>query len=265
MTVLHVPYHLDEHHADLNIPLPDDADIQQVTVELPAGEVWTRLVHLYDHIADTVASQARTGATAVVVSGDCTVSIGTATGLQRAGLDPAIVWIDAHGDVQTLETTESGYLGGMALRFLLGYRPDLIAEPLGLRPPVPERVLLLDARDLDPAEVDYLKTAPLRHRTLAELSPDDLPDGPLLLNLDLDTLDPAVLPGLRYPAADGPGEPDLLRAVRTIIDSGRVAALNLACTWHPGSSPKPTRERLVESVLEAISGPRVSAEFLERS
>jgi arginase len=265
MTVLHVPYHLDEHHADLNIPLPADADVQEVTVKLPAGEVWTRLVHLYDRVADTVASQVRTGATAVVVSGDCTMSIGMATGLQRAGLDPAIVWIDAHGDVHTLETTESGYLGGMALRFLLGYRPDLIAEPLGLRPSAPERVLLLDARDLDSAEVDYLKAAPLGHRTLVELSPDDLPDGPLLLNLDLDTLDPAVLSGLRYPAAHGPGESDLLRAVRTIVDSGRVAAVNLACTWHAGSPPNRTRERLIASVLKAISDPRDSAEFLEGS
>lgn len=253
MTVLHVPYHLDEHHPDLNIPLPTGADVQEVTLDLPAGEVWTRLVSLYDHVADKVASQARTGSTAVVVSGDCTVSIGMATGLQRAGLDPAIVWIDAHGDVQSLETTESGYLGGMALRFLLGYRPDHIASPLGLRPPAPERVLLLDARDLDPAEVDYLKTAPLRHRTLAELTPDDLPAGPILLNLDLDTLDPAVLPGLRYPATDGPDEPALLGAVRTILDTGRVAALNLACTWHRGTPPNDTRERLVDSILKAIS------------
>ncbi|MQM26586.1 hypothetical protein GFD30_13525 [Glycomyces sp. NEAU-7082] len=168
-------------------------------------------------------------------------------------MDPAIVWIDAHGDVQTLETTESGYLGGMALRLLLGYRADLIAEPLGLRPPAPERALLLDARDLDAAEVDYLATAPLRHRTLAELSPGDLPEGPFLLNLDLDTLDPAVLPGLRYPAANGPGESDLLGAVRIIMESGRVAAVNLACTWHDGGPPIAVRERLIASILEATS------------
>jgi arginase len=53
-------------------------------------------------------------------------------------VDAGIVWIDAHGDVQTLETTASGYLGGLPLRLLVGYRPELIADRLGLRP-VPER------------------------------------------------------------------------------------------------------------------------------
>jgi arginase family enzyme len=78
----------------------------------------------------------------VVVSGDCTTALGTVAGLQRPGADPGIVWFDAHGDVQTLETTASGYLGGLPLRLLAGYRPELIAAPLGLRP-VPERQILL--------------------------------------------------------------------------------------------------------------------------
>ena len=73
----------------------------------------------------------------MVLSGDCTTWLGTVAGLQRAGLDPGIAWFDAHGDVQTLETTTSGYLGGLPLRQLTGYRPGLIADGLGLRP-VPE-------------------------------------------------------------------------------------------------------------------------------
>ena len=71
-------------------------------------------------------------------------------GLQRAGLDPAVVWFDGHGDVQSLETTTSGYLGGLPLRILVGYRPELIADALGLRPVPEERAVLVDARDLDP-------------------------------------------------------------------------------------------------------------------
>jgi arginase len=63
----------------------------------------------------------------VVVSGDCTTALGTVAGLQRAGIDPGIVWFDAHGDVQTVETTASGHPGGLPLRLLTGYRPELIA------------------------------------------------------------------------------------------------------------------------------------------
>ncbi|MFI6918776.1 arginase family protein [Nonomuraea spiralis] len=250
MSVLYVPYHLDEHQPDLNVPLPGGVPVAEFAVELPGPDVWSRLGQLYDAVAATVERTVRAGTLPVVVSGDCTVSIGMTAGLQRAGLDPSIVWIDAHGDLQTLETTPSGYLGGMALRFLLGYRPDHVADRLALRPPAEERVLLVDARDLDPPEADYLASSGVSRSGLDALTPETLPPGPILLNLDLDVLDPSCLPGLRYPAADGPGVAALLRAARVVLDSGRLAALNLACTWHPGrADPDGTREHLVTTIL----------------
>jgi arginase len=133
MSIISVPYHLDEHLADLNRSLPSNLDAAEVTARLPDADVWSRLGALYEAVADAVERATRSDSVPVVVSGDCTVSIGMTAGLQRAGLDPAIVWVDAHGDLQTLETTPSGYLGGMALRVLLGYRPDLVAELVQLR------------------------------------------------------------------------------------------------------------------------------------
>jgi arginase len=251
VSIIYVPYHLDERLPDLGVALPDATE---VAVDLPDADVWSRLARLYDAVADAVARAVRAGPAAagpaVVVSGDCTASIGMATGLQRAGLDPAVVWFDAHGDVQTLETTTSGYLGGMALRLLVGYRPELVAERLGLRPPPEERVVLVDARDLDPPEAEYLASARIRRLTLDELTAQTLPAGPLLVNLDLDVIDPAHLPGLRYPAAGGPDTPAFLRAVRTVLDSGRVAAVNVACTWHPAhDDPAGIRDHLVSTLL----------------
>jgi arginase len=256
MAIIHVPYHLDEHLPDLRIPLPDDTAIHEVTAELPAGDVWPRLVALYDRVADAVAANARSGVATNVLSGDCTVSIGVAAGLQRAGIDPAVVWIDAHGDLQTVETTESGYVGGMALRFLLGYRAELITEPLGLHLITQERTVLVDARDLDRAEAEFLATASVRRLGHADLSAADLPEGPLLVNLDLDTLDAALLPGLRYPAAGGPDAAALLRTVQTIADTGRVAALNIACTWSSGGEdPEGLRGHVVSTALSSLTDP----------
>ncbi len=149
-----------------------------VTAALPAGDVWERLAVLYAQVARSVAEVAGSSRP-VVYSGDCTTALGTVTGLQQAGIDPAIVWFDAHGDVQTLETTASGYPGGLPLRLLLGYRPGLISARLGLRP-VPEwRVVLAGARDLDPPEITYLATAQIRQSRVADLDPAHLPDGPL--------------------------------------------------------------------------------------
>jgi arginase family enzyme len=51
-----------------------------------------------------------------VISGDCTTALGTVAGLQHAGMDQRLVWFDPHRDVQALETTASGYLGGLPLR-----------------------------------------------------------------------------------------------------------------------------------------------------
>jgi arginase len=253
--IIYVPYHLDEHLPDLDAPLPPGAAIDELAADLPEADVWSRLAALYDVVAGAVERTVRGGTVPAVVSGDCTVSIGMAAGLQRAGIDPSIVWFDAHGDVQTLETTSSGYLGGMALRFLVGYRPELLAQRIGLRPPPEARVLLVDARDLDPAEVHYLESVPMRRLAIDELSADSLPAGPLLLNLDLDIVDPTQLPGLRYPAADGPDISAVLQSARTVFDTGRVAALNVACTWQPGhADPDRVREHLVAAALAGLRG-----------
>jgi arginase len=248
VSLIYVPYHLDEHLAGLDVPLPGGWEVTELTAELPDADVWTRLAALYEAVAGVVEVQV--DSVPAVVSGDCTVSIGMAAGLQRAGIDPSIVWVDAHGDVQSLETTTSGYLGGMALRLLLGYRPELIAERIGLRPPSPERALLVDARDLDPAEVDYLASARLNRATIGDLTREDLPAGPLLVNFDLDVLDPTVLPGARYVASGGPDEAAALQVAHTIFATGRVAALNIACTWDPGPDESDgLRARLVSALL----------------
>lgn len=253
VSIISVPYHLDEQLPDRHAPLPAEADVTSLSVELPETDVWSRLGRLYESVADAVELSVRAGSLPAVVSGDCTVSVGVAAGLQRAGIDPSIVWFDAHGDLQTLETTSSGYLGGMALRVLLGYRPELVAQGLGLRAPTEDRVLLVGARDLDPPEVGYLATSGVRRSTIDELSADSLPAGPLLVNLDLDVVDPEVLPGLRYPAPDGPDVRSVLNAVRTVFESGRVAALNIACTWRPGGSdPDGVRDQLVSGAVSHL-------------
>jgi arginase len=233
MSVIGVPYHLDEHLPDLDLALRPG---EIVTAEQVAGDMWARLVPLYSAVADAVATAAPGdgGSPLVVMTGDCLTALGIVTGLQRAGTDPGIVWFDAHGDVQTPETTTSGYLAGMSLRMLTGYRPELIADRLGLHA-VPERqIVLTGARDLDPPEVAYLAGAQIRQCEVANLTADGLPDRPLYVHLDMDVITPADLPGLRFPAPDGPSAAQVTDALRLLLDTGRVAAVGIACSWRPG-------------------------------
>jgi arginase len=231
MRLIRNPYHVDDYLPGLDLPLPAS---EVATGEVPAGDVWERLGVLYSGVAAAVAGMAGKGSPPVVVSGDCTTSLGTVAGLQRAGLDVGIVWLDAHGDVQTLETTASGYLGGLPLRLLVGYRPELIARRLGLRPVAEYQVILAGARDLDPPEVTYLAESQIGRCEVADLGTAELPDGPLYLHVDLDVIDSAYLPGLRYPAPGGPGPAEVATAMSNVLGTGRVAAVGIGCTWHPG-------------------------------
>lgn len=233
MNRIRVPYHLDEHLPDFEMPLATDVTI---TADLPDADAWARVGAVQLRTRDAVADSVRHGQPPVVVAADCMASLGTLAGLQRAGLDPGVVWLDAHGDVQTMETTGSGYLGGLPLRIAVGYRPELIATRLGLRAIPEQQALLVGARDLDPPEVEYLRHSEIRQLAVTELSAEVLPDGPLYLHLDLDVVDPNEVPNLRFPAPAGPTLADVTEALRHVITTGRVAAIGVACTWCPGSA-----------------------------
>lgn len=243
MALIVVPYHQDERLADDHIPLP--ATVERVVVDpaLPAGDIWRRLAALDDAAADRIAAAVRAGGPTTVLSGDCLVAMAVLAGVQRAGVDPGIVWFDAHGDVHTLDTTTSGYLGGLSLRLVLGAHPELLADPLGVRPVAEDRAVLVDARDLDPAEAEYLRTSSIRRSGVADLDAGSLPDGPLIVHVDLDVTDPSELPGLLFPAPGGPPASYVVAAVHRILATGRVAALDLSCPWHPATEPEVQQAR----------------------
>ncbi|WUH97421.1 arginase family protein [Spirillospora sp. NBC_00431] len=248
MTVTLVPYHQDERLPGESFPLPG-LDVIPVTRELPEGDVWTRLAALYELVSAEVADQVTGGSVPSVVSGDCLVAEVVLAGVQRAGVDASVVWFDAHGDIHSPESSTSGYLGGMPLRQIVGDHPELLADRIGLRPLPEERAVLVDARDLDPGEREFLATSKVRHCPVDDVV---LPDGPLLLHIDVDVIDAAELPGLKYPVGDGPSTGAVLASVRRVMATGRVAALDIACPWHPPRDDENTvRARLLNTLLSA--------------
>ena len=119
------------------------------------------LVQLYAPLAERVAHVRDP----VVLSGDCVTALAVLAGVQRSGIDAALVWFDAHGDFHTEQTTSSGYLGGLPLAKAVG-RGDLsLPDALRLTPLAEDRVLLVDARDLDPPEVVALRGSQVRRAT----------------------------------------------------------------------------------------------------
>ena len=211
--------------------LPDHGAAVLVEPRLPDGDQWQRLATLYDDLAAAVAASVGGTERTTVVSGDCLALLGTLAGVQRPGLDPSVIWFDAHGDVHTLASSTSGYLGGMALRMALGGDAGMLSAHFGLRPVPESRAVLVDARDLDPPEVEYLSSSAVTHTQVDQLDAADLPDGPAIVHIDLDVIDASEVPGLRFPVTNGPTTDSVLAAIDRLLASDRVAALDIACPW----------------------------------
>src|SRR5918911_1247671 len=126
-SVVVFPFHQDERLGSDNIPAPADSAATFVEPDLPAGDRWQRLLALYDQLASQVAATVASSPFMTVLSGDCLPVLGVLAGAQRAGLDPCLVWVDAHGDAHTIASSTSGYLGGMALRMAVGGDADKLA------------------------------------------------------------------------------------------------------------------------------------------
>lgn len=94
----------------LDTPQPDIDEIavngwRVVRAELPAGEKTVRMGALYDALAAEVQAAVTAGERPIAIAGDCCATIGVLAGLQQAGLEPTLIWLDAHGDFNTWQTT----------------------------------------------------------------------------------------------------------------------------------------------------------------
>lgn len=222
---------------------------------LPTGTPQARMSALYQPLAAQITDAIQRGERPVSIAGDCCTSLGVLAGLQRAGVEPTLIWFDAHGDFNTWETTPSGFLGGMPLAMLTGRGEQTIMHALGARPLPEQRVILTDGRDLDPGEREALHASQVIHLPrVTQLLESDLPPGPLWLHLDTDVLDAVEAPAMNYPVPGGPSSESLRRVFRHLASQAQIAVISLS-SWNPdldgdGSSREVWMSLLGELTLE---------------
>lgn len=219
-----VPY----HHAEPLRRLVEafDADDAIVVSAGPAGAMVQRI---HQQIAARVA---QCDEPVIVASGDCTTALPVVAGLQRRGLSPSVVWLDAHADFETPQTTRSGDLCRLALAMLIGRGGAALREASGLVALRGESCVLAGARDVDAAEAGALTAAGVqRVDDLAALAGAQLPPPPWYVHLDLDLIDPAELPPVRHPAPGGPAAEAIAAALRDLAARGPIVAIGLGCTF----------------------------------
>jgi len=179
---------------------------------------------------------------ALVLEGDCTHAIGAIGGLAQARGNPGVVWFDAHGDLHTMATTTSGFLGGMPYAVALGWDLQDWRQACGLEPPVrPEAAVLVGGSDLDEAEIVALERHPILHIETSMLTKPDVAERvqtalharatetqAWYLHLDLDVGGPEVSPGGLTPAPLWPPREHLLAAVSATTRTLPVKVASLA-------------------------------------
>jgi arginase len=228
MTVVSVPFFIGSPTPPLDAP-PGET----LSPALPDGSPQARMGVLYRALAGSVTRIATGGDVPLVYAGDCLAAIGVLAGLQGAGLDPDLVWFDAHGDFHTWETTRSSFLGGMPLAMIVGRGEQTIVAAAGLTPLPEDRVALVDARDLDPGEDAAVAGSGMTVLPVAAIPGWTPPQGPLHVHVDLDVVDPAEMPAHRYPAPGGPSLREVGEALDHLAATGLVAAVSFSA-WDPG-------------------------------
>ncbi len=229
MRTLAVPFHVGDFVEDFHAP----AGSALLRPELPAGTPQEKMAALFEELAGNIE---RDGAS-VVYAGDCMAPLGALAGLERRGLSPFVVWLDAHGDFNTWETTPSGYIGGMPIAMMAGRGEQTIVQAIGLRTVEPGRIVIADARDLDPAEGVALNGSGIRVVPVEEIARTLPADLPIYVHLDVDVVTPSEMPALRFPAGGGPSLSSVETALRGIGGTGHVVCATVACTWDP-ADPK---------------------------
>ncbi|NOX62438.1 MAG: arginase family protein [Chloroflexi bacterium] len=230
--IIITPYFLDSPVPELTALAKGDALIHRFDT-LAGQNQQQRMSVLHKALAQTVAKSVQAGRRPVSIAGDCCTTIGVLAGLQWAGLSPTLIWFDAHGDFNTWETTPSGFLGGMPLAMLVGRGEQTMPRAVKLAPQPEDRVIITDARDLDPGEREALAASRVHHLSdVIDLLQIDLPAGPLYVHFDTDVLDPTAAPAQNYPASGGPTAEELSAVFRRLAQTSRVAAISMS-TWNP--------------------------------
>lgn len=220
---------------DLVVPGPEHSNVGN-----PRARYLDEIVAVCRELRGRVTDVMRYGKMPVVLGGDHSFSVGTVSGVRRHYPNAGVIWLDAHGDFNTPETTPSGNVHGMSLAALLGLGAEELVACLDGRPVRPEQAVLIGVRDLDPGEkelllrhgvhvytmqeVDRLGLTTVMERALSRLR--QYTDG-VHLSLDLDVFEPDLAPGVGTPAPGGLTYREGHLAMEMIAETGLLVSMEI--------------------------------------
>ncbi len=235
--------------------------------EEEAYGAWHRIGLANARLADLVAGALREQRFPVILESNCYAALGVLSGIQAAfrNSSPAaigMVWIDAHGDFNTPETTLSGMLSGMPVAIATGMCLHRLRNRAQLAHPIdPENVLMVCVRANDPLEQELITKAGIETVPVSDIGQDcsrlmsaisrlsERVDY-IYVHFDIDALDPSELANSRLVAPDGPTKTEMASALRLVMSNQKIVAFGV-------SDINPERDvegQIIASALAVIQG-----------
>ncbi|GAB4543087.1 MAG: arginase [Anaerolineales bacterium] len=263
--------HLQKKLEELGYDVQDAGNVEVPIAEMckitdPRLKYIDCIVPMSRRVAGAVSTSIQAGRFPLVIGGDHSLSIGSVRGAAR-NKKIGVIWIDAHADFNTAETTPSGNIHGMSLAALTGAGDKALTQLWDEPVPVidPARAAVIGARDLDAGEKANLKKAGVLvmgmeqidrygmvsvvERAIAQVSQDV--DG-IYLSLDLDALDPEHAPGVGTPVPAGLNQRETHLACEMIHETGKLIGMDLVEVNPILDSQNRTATLAVEFALSAL-------------
>jgi arginase len=196
-------------------------------------------------IADIVRKTLEEDLVPVVLGGDHSIAVGTTAGvasyMHKHSKRVGMIWLDAHGDMNTPESSPSGNVHGMPLASIMGYGPPELTELAGIKPMVePRNIALVGIRDLDARERRLVKESGVRIFTMRDIDERGMREvmtealrvasedtAGVSVSLDMDFVDPSDAPGVGTPVRGGVTYREAHLALEMLADSRAMVSLEL--------------------------------------
>jgi arginase len=222
------------------------------------------------HLADSVRDAMGQGKTPLVLGGDHSIAVGTVSGASKhfhdQGKRIGLIWIDAHADMNTPETSPSGNVHGMPLACCLGNGPPELTHIYDYAPKVdPRNVALIGIRSVDTRERKAVRQSGVRAFTMRDIDERGLRDvmeealriamsgaDAFHLSLDMDAVDPQEAPGVGTPVKGGITYREAHLAMETLCDCGKMCSLEVVEVNPVIDEVNRTASLAVELILSAL-------------
>ena len=251
---------VDFGNLNVNLPIPDNSNRNLLNPN--QFETLSRV------LAEKIETLVNAGYFPLVFGGDCSASLGIIEGLRSFWARIGMVYMDAHGDFNTPDTSPSGIIGGMDVALVAGKGPRNLAAMFGHSPLIPEEnIALFGVRDLDPLEEKALfssKVKVYRRGRIKSQGAENVAEEILrhlelrcdrvYLHVDLDVLDSSVFSASGLPVPDGLTEEEFQGAFKILARSERLCGLTLTAFDAAKDADGSQARNILDLVVEALHG-----------